>query len=239
MVIIRHYPHSAKHYSEADPFPGRLFALPARCPHPECQAVDALIRWGTFWRWACTRVEDYPICVQRIYCKVCERTHCLLPDFLHPHRQYVLSLLQRVVCLYILAGLSLAELMEYLMEEGPVRSTVREWITSFAHGAGGLLFDLLRRRLMDLNPLAELPKTSPPEHLDRVPGPNKRCLLTNTHRFWHLAEHLYAQSKACLPHLHFTGDQLLSFVLHWIQNEGVPPRLFWSPGLPTTPSEAF
>ena len=40
MVIVQHYADSANHYAEADPFPGRLFPLPARCPHPECQAVD-------------------------------------------------------------------------------------------------------------------------------------------------------------------------------------------------------
>jgi len=79
---------------------------------------------------------------------------------------------------------------------------------------------------MDLNPLAEIPETPPPEHLDRVPDPTKRRRLANAYRFWQLAELLYAEYKARAPRLHFSGDQLLSFVLNWLQTEGVPPRLF-------------
>jgi hypothetical protein len=219
--------------------PGRLFALPDRCPHSDCRAADALIRWGTYERQARTGLTVYHIRVQRVRCKVCGRTHSLLPDFLHPYRHYVVPLLQQVVFLYILAGLGINRLMEHLIGQGPVRSTVREWIVSFAYGAGELLFDLLRRSLMALNPLVELPETPPPAHLDRVPSPTRRHRLGRAHRFWHLAEHLYAQSKVRLPRLHFTTGQLFPFALHWLQREGVPPRLFWSPRLSTTPTEPF
>ncbi len=57
MVIVQHYAHSAKHYAEATPFAGGLFALPDRCPHPDCRAADALTRWGTYERQACTGLE--------------------------------------------------------------------------------------------------------------------------------------------------------------------------------------
>lgn len=239
MVIVQHYAHSAKHYAEGTPFPGRMVALPDRCPHPDCRAADVLIRWGTYERQARTGLQVYQIRVQRIRCKACGRTHSLLPDFVHPYRQYVISLLQRVVHLYIFVGLGINRLMKRVTGRGPARSTVREWIVSFAYGAGQLLFDLLRRSLMAVNPLVELPETPPPPHLDRVPRPIRRHRLERAHRFWQLTEHLYAQAKARLPRLHFTTGQLLSFVLHWLQSKGVPPRLFWSPRLSTTPTEAF
>jgi hypothetical protein len=225
VVIVQHYAHSAKDYAEASPFPGRLFALPDCCPHPDCRATDALIRWGTYERQARTSLQAYRIRVQRIRCKACGRTHSLLPDFVHPYRHYVVWLLQRVVSLYLLAGLGINRLMECLIGQGPVRSTVREWIASFAYGAGELLFDLLLRGLMSVDPLGELPETPPPAHLHRVPSRTKRRRMERAHRFWHLAEHLYAQAKARLPRLHFTSDHLLSFVLHWLQGEGIPPRL--------------
>lgn len=239
MVIIYHYPHSAKHYSETIPFPGHSFSLPDRCPHPDCHVAGALIRWGTYTRWACTREADYPIRVQRIRCKDCGRTHSLLPDFLHPYRHYVLALLQRIVSLYILAGVSIDGLMERLLGQGPVRSTVREWLTAFAYGAGRLLFAVLSRHLMELSPLAELPEAPPPNHLDRIPARTKRRHLKRAYRFWRLAEQLYALIKRRQPRLHFTTDQLLAFVLHWLQSQGIPPRLFWSPRLSTTPTAPF
>ena len=48
---------------------------------------------------------------------------------------------------------------------GPARSTIREWVGAFGYGAGKLLLDLLA-----LDPLAELPDTTPPDHLKRIPG---------------------------------------------------------------------
>jgi hypothetical protein len=239
VVIVQHYAHSAKHYAEAAPFPGRLFALPDRCRHPDCRAADALIRWGTYERRAITGLQAYRIRVQRIRCKACGRTHSLLPDFLHPYRHYVISLMQSVVSLYLLAGLGINRLMERLIGEGPVRSTVREWIVSFAYGAGVLLFDLLIRGLMRVEPLSELPDTAPPGHLHRVPSHTKRHCMKRAHRFWQLAEHLYAEAKIRLPCLHFGTQQLLSFILHWLQSDGGPPRIFWSPRLSTTPTEPF
>ncbi len=227
MVIVQHYDDSAKHYAESVPFPGALFLIPRVCPH--CGAVAVLIRWGTYQRQAWTGLTVYWIRVQRVRCKACKRTHSLLPDFLHPYRRYVVARMQQVISWYLLAGLGIDRIIERLPGQGPDRSTVREWITSFAYGAGELGFDLLRRCLMDLNPLAELPETPPPEHLDRVPDPIKRRRLENAHRFWQWAEHLYAQAKVRLPRLHFASDQLLPFVLHWLQSEGVPPRLLWSP----------
>lgn len=247
MVIVQHFPNSVKQYAEAKTFPGRDFPIPNRCPQPECQADGSLIRWGTYWRWACTADDDYHIRVQRIRCKVCGRTHSLLPDFLHPHRHYAVCLLQRAVSFYVIVGRGLGRLMKQLPSSRPPLSTVREWLCSFAYGAGELLLDVVTRQLLALDPLAELldttlrqaQDTAPPQHLNRIPDPIKRRRLERAHLFWLLAEQLYAQVKARQPRLHFTADQLFPFLLHWLQTQAISPRLFWSPTLPHTPTTPF
>jgi hypothetical protein len=239
VVIVQHFPGSVKQYAEAVPFPGRSFAIPDTCPHPDCQASGCLIRWGTYERSARTGVVDYRILVQRIRCKACGRTHSLLPDFLHPHRHYVIRLLQHVVSLYLIAGLGWERLMSQVPHPGPDVSTVREWVASFAYGAGHLLLDFLIHRLLALDPLAELPDSGAPSHLDRVPNPVRRSHLERAHHFWLLTESLYAQLKLRSPHLHFAAGQLLPFLLHWLQSQALPPRLFWNPTLSSTPTTAF
>jgi hypothetical protein len=144
-------------------------------------------------------------------------------------------LLHDVVAHYLLVGLGWKQLMEQLSESGPARSTVREWVASFAYGAGELLLDLLLRQLLALDPTTELPD-EPPQHLERVSDPIKHRCLERAHSFYLLAERLYAQIKARLPRLHFTARDLFAFLLHWLQNQDLPPRLFWSPTLPNTPT---
>jgi hypothetical protein len=177
--------------------------------------------------------------VQRIRCKVCGRTHSLLPDFLHPYRHYVIRLLQNVIYLYLIAGLGWDRLLRQVPEPGPARSTVREWIRSFAYGAGELLLDLLTRRLVALDPLADYPDSAPPDHLQRIPDPVQRRRLGRAHQFWLLGEQLYAQVKVRQPGLAFAAAQFFPFLLHWLQRQAVPPRLFWSPRLSTTPISPF
>jgi hypothetical protein len=239
VVIVQHFPGSVKQYITAIPFPGHTFALPDRCPHPECCAAGSLIRWGTYQRWACTASKAYLMRVQRIRCKACGRTHSLLPDFLHPYRHYVIRLLQNVIHLYLIVGLGLGRLLQQVPEQGPARSTVREWIRSFAYGTGELLLDLLIRQLVALDPLAALPDRAPPEHLQRIPDPVQRHHLARAHQFWLLAEQLYAQVKLRQPWLDFAAAQFFPFLLHWLQRQAVPARLFWSPRLPTTPTTPF
>jgi hypothetical protein len=238
MVIVQHFAGSVKEYIDAVLLRGCVFALPDRCPHPDCQATGSLIRWGTYRRWARLSGEAYCLTIQRIRCKDCGRTHSLLPDFLHPYRHFVIRLLQHVVSLYLLAGLSWERLIDRLSESGLARSTVREWIYSFVYGAGELLLDWLRRQLLDIVPLAALPNASP-EHLQCVSDPARGRRLRRTHHFWLLAEQLYAQIKVRLPYLHFTASHLFPFLLHWLQNQALPPRLFWSPALPNTPVTPF
>lgn len=237
MVIVRHFSGSVKDYLVASQTPGGVFALPDRCPHPDCQARQSLIRWGTYQRGAATGECDYRLRIQRVRCKVCGRTHSLLPDFLHPHRHYVISLLQYVVALYILMGLGWRRLRRRLPRQGPALSTVREWVTSFGYGAGHLLLSALLRYLLALDPDATPPDA--PDHLHRVSDSAQRRRLGQAHAFWHLAERLYAQVKTRRPRLHFTAGQLFPFLLHWCQQQRFPARLLWWPLLATTPTEPF
>jgi hypothetical protein len=101
------------------------------------------------------------------------------------------------------------------------------------------LLDLLTRRLLALDPLAALPERAAPEHLKRIPDPIQRRRLIRAHRFWLLTEHLYAQVKVRQPWLDFAAARFFPFLLHWLQRQDVPPRLFWSPRLSTTPTTAF
>jgi hypothetical protein len=116
---------------------------------------------------------------------------------------------------------------------------VREWIRSFAYGAGELLLDRLLRHLLALDPGSRLPEAASPDHLNRIPEEGQRRRLQGAYHFWQQAERLYALVKNRLPKLHFAADQLLPFLLHWLQNQALPPRLFWSPSLLHTPTTPF
>ena len=234
MVIITHFSQSVKQYAQAERCPGRDIPLPERCPDPECQASHSLIRWGSYERWACTEAGDYLLCIQRLRCKSCGRTHSLLPDFLHPFRHYVLELLQRTVWLYLIVGLGFGQVMDKLPQPGPAPSTVREWVQAFSYGAGYLLLTALSRFLMRLIPQMDLPGPAP-AHLERSCQPH----IKQAYQFWQLAEVLYAQVKLRQAWLHFSAGQLLFFGLHWLQSQALPPRFFWSPRLATTPTVPF
>lgn len=238
MVIVIHFSLSVKQYAQAKTCPGRALKLPERCPHPDCQAVDSLVRWGTYHRWACTGTDTYRLCIQRVRCQGCGRTHSLLPDFLHPYRHYVLELLQQVIWLYLIVGLGFGRLLRRLPEAGPAPETVREWVRAFAYGAGQLLLAALTRFLLKLAPQTELPGPAPP-HLGRSRQVQHQQRLTQAHAFWQLAEQLYAQVKGHQPRLTFSVGQLFPFLLHWLQSQPLPPRLFWSATLSTTPKQPF
>jgi hypothetical protein len=241
VVIVQPFFGSVKEYAEQVHTQGCPFSVPDRCPHPDCQAADSLIRWGTYERGALTGAVDYRIRVQRVRCKVCGRTHSLLPGFLHPHRHFAISLLQQVVSLYLLAALGWRKLIRQLREaygQGPARSTVREWVASFTYGAGHLLLDALLRHLLALDPGIDLP-APPPQHLDRVSDSDRLHRLKKAHTFWLLAEQFYALVKQRRPQLHLSATEFFPFLLHWLQDQGLPPRLFWSPLLATTPRQPF
>jgi len=237
VVIVIHFALSVKQYAQAEICPARTIPLPERCPHPDCQASDGLIRWGSYWRWACTESGDYRLCIQRVRCRACGRTHSLLPDFLHPYRHYVLSLLHQVAWLYVIVGLGFSRLRQQLPEAGPAPTTIREWVRAFAYGAGHLLLPALTGFLLRLVPQTEL-TGSIPLHLTRS-RPAQQQWLKQAYQFWQLAQQLYAQVKDRQPELIFTVEQLFPFLLHWLQSQRFPARLLWSPTLATTPTVPF
>jgi transposase-like protein len=222
VIIVQHYAGSVKQYSAES----RPLELPQRCP--ACQASGDLIRWGHYPRWVESLEEGcLRLSIQRLYCKACGRTHSLLPDFVHPYRHYALSWIQLVVLAY-LGGLGWRRLLRAIAAGLP-RSTAREWVDSFAHG-GDQLLDSLQRDLLELAPLTPLPGGLPPPHLARVADTAKRRRLGRAHYVVLLAEQLYALVKQQWPRLHFAADQLLAFLLHWLQNRSRPARLLTSPG---------
>jgi hypothetical protein len=150
----------------------------------------------------------------------------------------VLKLLYRVAWLYVIVGLGFGRLMQHLPETGPAPATVREWVRAFAYGAGHLLLAALIRFLLKLAPQTEL-SGSPPLHLARSREADHQQWLKQAYQFWQVAEQVYAQVKDRQPRLTFTTEQLFPFLLHWLQAQPLPPRLFWSPILPTSPSQPF
>jgi len=246
VVIVQPFFGSVKEYIEAFLSQGCPFLLPDCCPRPDCLATGSLIRWGTYERGALTGEVDHRLRIQRVRCKACGRTHSLLPDFLHPHRHFVISLLQQVISLYLLAGLGWRRLMRQVRAEydrGPAPSTVQEWVASFAYGAGHLLLDTWLRHLFALDPGSDLPDPPPPlgmeRHLNRTPDSDQRRRLEKAHTFWLLAEQVYVLVKQRQPTLHFSAAQLFPFLLHWLPVHRLPSRLFWSPRLATTPMQPF
>jgi len=237
VVIVIHFSLSVKQYAQAESCPGRAIDLPERCPHPECQASSSLIRWGAYWRWACTEAGDYRLCIQRVRCQACGRTHSLLPDFLHPYRHYVVNVLYQVTWLYVMVGLGFNRLHQQLPETGPAGTTIREWVRAFAYGAGHLLLPALTGFVLQLAPQTELAGAIP-LHLSRS-RPPQQPWLKQAYQFWQVAQQVYAQVKDRQPILTFTVEQLFPFLLHWLQSQRFPARLFWSPALATTPTVPF
>jgi hypothetical protein len=145
--------------------------------------------------------------------------------------------MQRAVLAYLFLGLGWRALQRQLAPAPPL-STVREWVASFAYGAGELLFTPLLRQLQALDPLADRPEAPPPAHLDRVPDPARRRRLARAHHFYLLAEQLYAQVKTQFVRLHFSAAQLCRFLVHWLLTLPREPRLFYAAPAPRVASVA-
>ena len=140
-----------------------------------------------------------------------------------------------MVELYLIIGLGFGRLMKHLPESGPAPATVREWVTAFAYGAGHLLLDVVSRFVFRLAPDSEL-SAAVPSHLGRS---SQQPRLQRAYHCWQWAEQLYAQVKVRQPRLHFAAGQLCPFLLHWLGQQALPSRLFWSPVLATTPTTPF
>lgn len=204
--------------------------MPERCP--ACWVAGMLIRWGRYKRKIWTEEEKYETEVQRVRCKECGKTHGLLPDFLHPYRRYTLGLMQKVIWMYLLEGMGFGRIMAEISSESLAQETVREWVRSFGYGAGYLLLDVMRRFVMKLYPESEGPGRAPVE-LERSSQAEE---LKKSYHFWDWGESLYAQHKNVEPEIEFSDEGYFGYLLQWLQRQQMPPRIFWSPKLKTSPS---
>ena len=98
----------------------------------------------------------------------------------------MVALLQQVVWLYLIVGLGFERLQAKLPEQGPARSTVREWVGAFAYGAGYLLLTVLGRGVLNLASETALSEPPLPPHLDRRRPAQRRQWLRGAHHFWEL-----------------------------------------------------
>ncbi len=194
-----------------------------------------MIRWGAYQRSVKTGEAKYELQIQRVRCKACGRSQALLPDFLHPYRHYLLSLLQKAIWLYLFVGLGIGRLIERLPPEGPEPSTVQEWVRSFGYGAGYLLLDVLRRFVMSLYAESDLSGRAPLE-LERSGHAEQ---LKKSYHFWRWGEILYARQKEVTPQMSFSDAQFFPFLVRWLQAQSIAPRIFWSPRLTGTPTTPF
>jgi hypothetical protein len=194
-----------------------------------------MIRWGRYKRSVKTGEQKYVLEIQRVKCKACGVTHALLPDFLHPYRHYLLGLMQEAIWLYLFVGLGIERLMGRMPFDGPEPSTVKEWVRSYGYGAGYLLLDVLRRFVMSLYPESEVSGRAPPE-LERSRNGEQ---LKRSYHFCRYGEILYARKKEIEPKMSFSDTKLFSFLIGWLQTQSIPPRIFWSPRLETTPATPF
>jgi hypothetical protein len=194
--------------------------------------AGTLIRWGRYVRWVLTGEEKYKTEIQRVRCKECGKTHGLLPDFLHPYRRYTVGIMQKVIWLYLLAGMGYGRIMDELPSEGPGQETVREWVRSFGYGAGYLLLDVMGRFVMKLYPESEVTGRAPQE-LERSSQAEE---LKRSYHFWSWGEILYAHHKEVAPEIVFSDEGFFPYLLQWLQRQQMTPRLLWSPKLETTPT---
>jgi transposase-like protein len=232
-LIVIHFPQTVKEYAEAEICPGRTVSVPECCP--TCQVEGEMIRWGRYKRSVKTGEAKYELQIQRVRCQACGRSQALLPDFLHPYRHYLLSLLQKAIWLYLFVGLGIERLIERLPPAGPEPSTVQEWVRSFGYGAGYLLLDVLRRFVMSLYAESDLSGRAPLE-LERSGNAEQ---LKKSYHFWRWGEILYARQKEVEPHMSFSDAQFFPFLVRWLQSQSIVPRIFWSPRLARTPTAPF
>jgi len=88
---------------------------------------------------------------------------------------------------------------------------------------------------MALSPADELPPPpdKTPSHLN---GSKNATFLQNALRFWQWGEMLYARKKVISPQTDFSHYKFFAFLLHLLQSQGFSPRIFYNPGLETTPA---
>ncbi|MBV8717557.1 MAG: hypothetical protein JOZ65_21050 [Chloroflexi bacterium] len=98
----------------------------ARTRCPTC--LVWLMRWGGYWRWVRAPLLIERIWIRRGRCRVCHRTHALLPDLALARRLDEVTVIGRWVASKVIADVGLRGIAEHL--DVP-HTTVRTWWRRF------------------------------------------------------------------------------------------------------------
>lgn len=129
VAMVWPYLGSASSYAAA----GQQVLVPAQyCP----TCGRRLVGWGGYWRWLRAAVVVARIWIRRGRCRVCRRSHALLPDLLLARRLDGVAVIGEGLQLTVLAGLGLRPVADRL--DVP-HTTLRGWWRRFRVRAPGLL----------------------------------------------------------------------------------------------------
>jgi transposase-like protein len=105
------------------------------CPEgcPQCGEKDCLIGHGYYQRKAKDEQRAYFIRVKRWFCKNCHHTLTILPNFLFPHRHYLVRVIQGVVVACYECGQNWKRISRTCAQDGtPNLRTMQRWCKAFA-----------------------------------------------------------------------------------------------------------
>jgi Domain of unknown function (DUF6431) len=126
VVIIWLYALSSAAYVSAGQ---QLVVPPQRCP--TCSRW--LIGWGGYWRWLRAPLLVERIWIRRGRCRICRRSHAMLPDLLVARRLDVVAVIGSAVDLKVTTELGLRSVAEQL--DVP-HTIVRSWWPRFSAALG-------------------------------------------------------------------------------------------------------
>jgi transposase-like protein len=99
---------------------------------PLCGAKDSLIGHGYYERKVLDEQQAYFILVKRWRCQACHGTFSILPNFLVPHRQYLVRVIQGAVVACFEQGLNWKQVGQACARGGsPVLRTLQRWCKAF------------------------------------------------------------------------------------------------------------
>jgi transposase-like protein len=112
----------------------RESVCPAGCPN--CGGEGCLIGHGYYQRKAKGADQAYLIWIKRWFCKNCRRTLSVIPNFLLPHRQYLVRIVQAVVAAFYESLQSWERVTENCAKNGtPGLRTMQRWCKALARYA--------------------------------------------------------------------------------------------------------